>query len=464
MPAEDYDDAIDLRELARRLWRGMPQSLGLAALGLAIAGLIYVAAGPQLLTSTSTRVVFSFPGYERGEYPDRSKFQSDDLRSPEIVSEALKRQGLATTEEFQSRVRAALTIEGIIPTNLIKERDRLRAAGQTPPRYVPDEYTVTLSLPRKFPLAARQRELLLNEIVSVYMEKFHLTYAAIPLGFGGEMESLSGADYSDYELVLNQESQNITAYLQAMAEEVKGFRSPRTNLSFSDLLKQNQLFTQLRLNETLGLIRQFGLSRDRRLALLKMDYHLRSLSERENSALEEERHIQSLLSQAQERAQSYVLGVKSQAVQQRPDSPVIDQGLVDSLLANDAYNFLVRQALEAGLKTRRIQAEKAVLQERRNRMEEFIQASVEEKAEVMTQLDKSLAELKASYAALIENIRLTHEDYQRQRFGDALRISMQARTESFYLSLAKAGIVGLALGGALGVGLSLLGVYVGRRV
>ena len=461
-PQSDLDDSIDFGELLRRLRNGLPQTLGLAALGLAIAASAYFASGPFQTVTTSSRVAFSFAGFEKGEYPDKSKFQPDDLRSPEIITEALKREGLDATESVQSKVRAALSIEAIIPDSVIKERDKLRAAGQTPRIYVPDEYTLTLSLPRTFSLNARQRELLLNEIVRVYQEKFIRTYVALPLATGKAFESLVDADYFDYDLVLSRESQSINTFLTQMVANSRAFRSSRTNLSFSDLLKQSQLFSQIRLNEVLGLIRQNGLSKDRGLALVKMDYYLKTLSDNENKAVEEEKVVQSLLKQARERDQNYALGVKSQAGQQRSDALVVDQGLVDSLLVNDAYNFLVRKSLEASLMTRGIQSDKAILQERRNSMEAFIKGDMSSRTTSMTQFQQSLDALKRVYTNLMTDIRLTYEDYQRQQYGDAVRVSMQTRTESFYRGLAMAGIAGLGVGAAFGLGLTLLGVF-GRR-
>lgn len=456
----DEDDSIDFAELFNRLKRGLPLIAGLAALGLAVAATAYFASGRFQIVTTSARVVFSFPGFERGEYPDKSKFSPDDLRSPEIVAEALKRMGLDTTDESQSRVRAALSIEGIIPDSIVKERDRLRASGQTPRFYSPDEYSLTLSLPRTFPMTTRQRELLLGTIISIYQEKFTRTYVNLPLNFGKAFEALSDADYFDYELVLNQESQNITTFLTEASTTARAFRSPRSNLSFADLLKETQLFTQIRLNETLGLIRQNGLSKDRQVALMKMDYYLKTLSDEENKAAEEEKVIQALLTQSQERMQNYVLGVKSQATQQRSDSIVVDQGLVDSLLANDANNFLVRKALDASLRTRDIQSRKRVLQEQRDNMENFIKSDFAQKADTLDQFQKSLDRLKNTYERLIHEIRITYEDYQHQQYGDAVRLSAQAHTDSFYRSLAMAAIAGFGIGAAMGVGLSLLkGAY-----
>ena len=369
-----------------------------------------------------------------------------------------------------------MTVEAIIPDSIIKERDKLRAAGQTPRLYVPDEYTLTLTLPRKFPMSPREREVLLSEIVTVFQENFTRTYVAMPLNFGKAFESLLDADYSDYELVLHQEAKNINLLLAGLTGQApetgddksqlgtmsRSFRSPRTQLTFSDLLKQTQLFMQIRLNETLGLIRQHGISQDRSLALLKMDFHIKSLIDDENKAIEEEKVVQALLKQTQERAQNYVLGVKSQNGPQRADATVVDQGLLDSLLANDAYNFLIRKSLASSLATRSIQAEKIIMLDQKARLATFTTENLEERIATIAQFNKSLDALKKVYNRLINDIQLTYTDYQKQQFGDAVRISMQTKTQSFYRSLALAGIAGLGIGGALGLGLSLLGLGGGR--
>ncbi len=463
------DDSIDFGELFGRLKRGLPMILGLATLGLALTAGGYYVGGQYLSVSTNTRVVFSFTGFEKGEYPDKSKFSPDDLRAPKNIAEALKRKGLATSEDTQAQVRAALSIEAIIPDSIIKERDKLRASGQTPRLYVPDEYTLTLTLPRKFSMSPREREVLLSEIVTVYQENFTRTYVALPLNFGKAFESLLDVDYSDYGFVLRGEAKNINKLLSFLTGEAqktgdnqsqlgtmsRSFRSPRTQLSFSDLLKASEVFQQIRLNETLGLIRRFGISKDRSLALLKMEYHIKSLIDDENKAIEQEKVVQALLKQTQEGAQKYVLGVKSQNGPQRADATVVDQGLLDSLLANDAYNFLIRKSLEASLATRSIQAEKIVMLDQRT----YLQAFTEEVSEQRSaQLNKSLEALKKAYDRLIIDIELTYSDYQKQQLGDAVRISMQTKTKSFYLSLAMAGISGLGIGGALGLGLALLGL------
>ncbi len=458
------DDVLDFADLFRRLLRGIPQTLGLALLGLAAGALISLALSRSLPVSTSARMVFSFTGIEKGQYPDKSKFQSDDLRAPGLIAEALSRQKLDSSEEFQSRIRGALTIEGLIPPNVVRERDRLRTNGQALPPYLPDEFLVTLTLPRQFNLTARQRNQLIDDIVSAYREKFLRTYGRLPVGFGNAFDALKGADYFEYELVLNAEIQQVISYIKDELDNARSFRSQTTNLSFGDLLDKASLFAQIRLNETLGLIRQNGISNNRALALVKMDYYLQTLEDQEAKALEEEKVVQGLLAKAQERSEGYVLGVKSQAVQNRPETPILDQGLIDSLLANDAYGFLVRQALNTGLNVKKIQAEKAMLVERRKIIQGFSDGPAASNAAAIADVEKSLARLKLAYSELIADIRKTSEDFERQRFADAVVLSMQARTEGIYRAPMVAAAVGGLLGFLTGAGLSLMGIFVARKV
>lgn len=452
------DDEIDFGELFARLRRGLPLITALALIGLAVAALVFVSSGAFLNTSTTIRVVFSFPGFEKGEYPDGSKFTPDDLRSPEIVAAALKRKSVIATDEIQGKIRAALSVVGLIPDSIVKERDRQRAAGLTPRTYIPDEYSISLSLPRASVLNTRQRKELLTEIVSLYREKFIRTYITLPLSMGKAFESLSDADYFDYDIVLFRESENISTFLTNMADKARAFRSPRTGLTFNDLLQRSQIFSQIRLNEVLGLIRRDGLSKNRVLSLVKMDYYIKNLSDDEKRAIQEEEVVQKLLQQTQERNQNYTLGLKTQTGNQRSDSLIVDQGLVDSLLANDSYNFLVREALESSLKTRRIQSDKAIMEERREVMLSFIESDKADKSNVFSQFEESLVSVSTSYENLISSMRDTYEDYQKQEFGDAIRISMQTKTENFYLQMAIAGFAGLGIGCSLGMGLSLFGL------
>jgi hypothetical protein len=460
-PDSDAEKGIELRDVFARLARGRAPTLSLAALGLVIAAIIYFVASPFIPDTTSMRVAFAFDGYAQGRYPDHSKFEPDDIRAPDVILEALKRQGLSTDEELQSEIRAAVSVEGIIPTNVTKAFDRLRAAGQTVPAYLPDEYLVTLTLPRRLHLDTQQRKALLNGIVVEYRRKFQRTYSAVPMAFGNAFETLHNADYFEYELTLYAEIQNLTDYLNRQVDLAKTFRSSTTNMSFSDLVKQTELFAQIRLNETLGLIRQYGLSHNRSVAMMKMNYYMRTLQEEEQKALSDQKVVLDLLAKAQERSQNVVMGIKSRVAEQRPETTVLDQGLVDSLLANDAYNFLVHKALDAGLEVTGVQAKIAELSERRKNMEAFLNNENVDQSKVVAQVDKSLEGLETAYNELISNVRKTYADFARQQFADAIRVTMPPKAYK-YLALAISSGIGAFLGLVLGMGLSLQEIYIGE--
>jgi hypothetical protein len=454
-PMTEEAEMIDLRDILMRLGRGLGQIIGLALLGLVITLVASFIKSPARTVSTSTRIAFSFPGFEKGEYPDHSKFQPDDLRAPGIIAEALKRLGLNSA---QSQIRGGLTIEGIIPADIIKERDRLRAAGQTVHNYIPDEYSVTLTLPREYPLSNEQRESLLTEIVSVYRENFGRTYTSVPAAFGSAFDALHNADFPEYEQIFNSEIGDITNYLAQQLDQGKSFRSPTTNLSFQELMGETQLFFQTKLNEVFALIYQGGLSRDRAIAMAKMTFSLRNLDDEERHSIENEKVIHDLLAQTQAQAQNYVLGIKSQATNQQPSAtPTLDEGLIDSLLANDAYNFLVRRALDAGLQVKNVQAAKARLIEQLEAMK-----STKENPEDAVQVEKLLAGLKPAYEELITDIRKTQADFARQEFANAISISDAISTsDGISRKLVVVGVAGCFLGLAAGAGLSLLGIYFG---
>lgn len=466
------DDSIDFAELFNRLKRGLLLTLGLALLGLAAGIVISLVATTKQPAVSILRVSFGFPGFERGTYPNGTKFQADDIRAPDVVNKAIKQLGIqGLAPDLSSRIRGAIGVSGFVPAGIVKERDKLRAAGQNLPPYFPDEYEISLSLPWDYVLSVRQRELLLAEIVNAYLEKFRRTYVELPPEFGDAFASLKNADFVEYELILTKEMQSLRSYLEqrldtdadtggqrketaAQTRASKQFRSPTNNLSFHDLLKQTELFTQIRLNDVLSQIYIYGLSKDRSYTLVKMNYYMRTLEDQEQRLKEEEAVVTTLLGKTQDRAQNYVLATKTQAPQST--QPMLDQGFIDTLLANDAYNFLIRRALDAGLAVKHVQADMARLMERRQRMESFAKGESKDPALAIASTEKALVDLETNYQDLLSKVRVVLDDYARQEYADAVRISMQAKTGSLLMSLLLGAIIGSVTGLALGLGLSLL--------
>jgi hypothetical protein len=415
------------------------------------------------------------PGLERNLYPDGSKFQPDDIRSPNFIKSALHELNVNLNPADQSLLRAAVTIEAVVPPEVVKDRDRLRALGHPVPIFTPDEYWITLSLPRSFPLNSRERELLLNKLAAACRENFQRTYSALPESFGNAFKMLERADFFEYELVLREEIQNVEEFLQNLLNAYDGetakqrkaapmistsartFRSPSTQYSFSDLVMQTRLFVQVQLNEALSILFSTKFTANRALTLSKMDFLIDSLANEARRAGEADKITGDLLARSQARSQDYVLAIKADA--QRPANTVIDQNVLDALLANDSYNFLVRRALESGLKAKHAEQQLRELQEQRKQLESDNTNAPQDATSKYLQTE-AIERLRGNYDRLISNIKNTYYDFTSQQFADAVRLTMQARTSSGVMQIAINTATGFAIGTAIGIGFSLLGLYV----
>jgi hypothetical protein len=453
------DDIIDIGDILSRLTKGWRQVVGFSLVGLVIASMIAAAACFLQKSTTSARVSFT-------PASPTVKFQPDDLRAPAIVADAMQRLGLDGSGDTQSKIRSAISVEAIIPASVTKLQDRQRLAGQTPPPYTPDEYTITLALPRSFPLSRSQRERLVVELVNVAREHFRRTNGTTSVAFGAAFETARGADFPEYDIIFNAEFSSLAHYLAEQEKVAPSFRSPSTNLTFSDLQQQTNLIEEIELNEVLGVIFEGRITRTPDTTRLKIGYYLKRLELEEKRALEAERVVRNLLVQATRQTEGYVLGAKSSTPPTTADrAPALDQGLIDSLLANDSYNFLVKKALNAGLVVKQVQADKARLERIRNNLLPSARADTTPttQKQATEALERSLEKLKGSYEQLVMNVRRVQSDFDEQSFGHAIRLSSQVRTPSILKALEIGALLGVLLGGSLAAGLSLLGIYVGRN-
>ena len=354
------------------------------------------------------------------------------MKSPPIVAEAIRRKGLDQSGDFQRKISAAFDIEPVVPSALA--RARALTAGQTPPTYIPDEYVVSLSLPRNSPPSIEERGLLLNEIVSVYQEQAQRIQASIPLPVGNLVEVLAHTDADDYGEVINAEVQSLTACLSQLNAEAPVFRSQKTNLSFSDLLRECQIFGQTYVSKTLKLIRLANAAATSRTALSKMDNDLQALADQEREAIEEQKTFREFLDEAE-------ANIKG------PDA---------------TYDFAFRKALDAGIRVNGLQSDEARILGQRKRIEAAVSSDSRTEFTQKREVDLSLQPLETAYQKMVIDIRNTYADYARGRIIDAVHIESMATSSGVLWPLVTAGIVGLSLGLAGGIGMSLLRIYVGE--
>jgi hypothetical protein len=458
--ARDPDNAeFDLRLVFSRFLRDLPLTFGLALLFAVIALTVTWLTAPTFQMETRMRVAFSFPGSERGEYPDGSKFLPDDLKAPDSMDEAMKSSNLPDDSKLQSLLRGSISTEGLIPQNITKERERLRSLGQVVPPYIPDEYEISLMLPRSAPISSRQREIFLINLSNAFRNRFRRLYSETPIQFGAVFTTLRDIDYYEYEIALNQEVQNLTAFIAGVQEKAKGFRSPSTDLTFSDLSSDIQLFSQVTLTDTLASINSMALTTNRTDALRKIHYYIARLDDDERRLTNEEKVVNDLLERAQNRGQSYVLSAKAQT---ESNSPIISQNILDTLVASDAYNFLIRKSLDAGIRVQDVHARKEKALNMEKELQDFSEKTQAERAALTGNVNTGLSGLEVKYTHLVNNIKLTYQDYTHQQFADAVRVTMQPESNSIVHALVLPTVIAFFVGLFSGISFSLLSVQVSR--
>jgi hypothetical protein len=214
-------------------------------------------------------------------------------------------------------------------------------------------------------------------------------------------------------------------------------------------------FSAIRQDRVLGLIQSVGLSRNRESALIKMDFRLRLLSNEEALARQQEALVRELLDKIATRDASYVLAGKSALDESR--SPILNKEVLDSLIKNDVYGFLVKKTIDAGQRTREIASQRSELEERRKRMETFSRQDYKVRDDLVGEVDKALSALRKDYDQLVALVRDTDADFVRSSLTDAVRVSFGPSTGSS----TRSGLIIIggwgACGVLLGLGLSMVG-------
>gem|GEM_PF-3620963 len=137
--------------------------------------------------------------------------------------------------------------------------------------------------------------------------------------------------------------------------------------------------------------------------------------------------------------------------------------MVEALIVNDAKNFLVREAMDAGLRVAEAQNDKLKIEEMRDSLRKFIEANQSAQAAVLAQVEGAIANLEHNYLQLIDSIRKSQADFAQEHFGEAIRISRAPSTTNKLRPLILYGFFGAFLGFSLGCGLSLLGCELFKR-
>jgi len=452
-PQELPDDEISLWDIYTRIKRRFALILGLTCVGLGLGIITGIVVVNARSVPVSVRVQLAFPGMEKLTYPNGQKFDANDLIAPDVLLAACKK--LDMTPDY--KLLNSIMVSPIISEEAIKGRDKRLKAGEDAPPITTSEYQISINLPRYATPDPSQRVLLLNQIVAAYQEKFTRNNVLLGQNYGKVFE---GADFSDflvYEIMLNSEIQTLVDFISAQKTLFPNFRSPRTGLTFSEILKVVEIFQQTRVYNMLGKVWNSAFSKQKEESIMKLNYSIKRMQEQEKLRQDEVAVIQNLLGKSEERDKNYVFAKRVAEKSSEKDlQSSFDQQIVDALIAADTMNLLTRKALEAGLALTDTQNRLRQLEDRKKMLEAPTAPNAGAPALSDVQLVEMQKNLQEAYKSILTQVQVCLEDFANQYYANAIRITVPSKAKSIYLQILIAGIIGAGACGSIGAGLSIL--------
>ena len=304
-------------------------------------------------------LALSFRGVERGEYPSGKKLDIADFRAPTILSGALADAGIPNPRLDAQKLSARLTIEPVIPADVLARWKKQDRDGVKREEFVPT--TFRIKLPAK-ELSNEESLRLFDAILKRYRERVKFEQKAA-LRFLGDW-SASGYtdlapvyDYWEIPYLLEQNVELMDGYLRQWAAESQEFKDPKLGFGFRDLQKDLAVWRAVRLEALKAMTVKNQLVRDRDTALATAKYRMEDLGIEIRQSSEETAEALKLLEAAQKPQSMLATPVRG-----KEGIPVVDASVFDRLIKSDYIAPLVTRISDLQTATKRLEARKARLE------------------------------------------------------------------------------------------------------
>jgi hypothetical protein len=325
-------------------------SLGLGLIGF----LLWFLLGRQVVGG---RIILTFEGIERGEYPSGKTFSVEDLRGAEILHAAANDAGLPRDIDL-NRLSANIEIIPIIPAEVLARWRKQDRDGQRREEFVPNQFEMRI---RTEPALSGKGIRLFDAIVKRYRARVKFDEKAA-LRF---LSDISAANYDDlvkiydyWEIpyVLDQNVDLLRRYLTQLIKESRDYKDPHSNYSFRSLATELDVWSAIRLEALKALTSKGRLVRDKDVALLTMQYRIESYDIQVRQTAQEAADALRLVEAVQK---PQTLAVTQSAGTN--SIPIVDNAVIDRLMRSD-YLAAGSAHFDLQERTMKLQAEKARLE------------------------------------------------------------------------------------------------------
>lgn len=271
---------ISLRDILEIFIKGKLIIVIFIIIGILLSSGGYFILAPNK-ASVNMMISFNFDGIEKGLDPYGNNFDISKMKSPNVLSNVVESLELSKYDISADDLRVNLELTPIIPGDVtekiksLEEAKKLNIQDIQDYTYYPNRYTITLYIPKSFPISETKAREVLDELFKQYQEYFFYSYSDRSV----LANALGPIDYNEYDYpemseVINNQITIIQNYLRTKNKEIgaSDFRSKKTGFAFADIIDSIAVLEKVDVQRIDSIIASYNLTKNKD-TLIKLYEH-----------------------------------------------------------------------------------------------------------------------------------------------------------------------------------------------
>lgn len=396
---------------------------------IVVAAIVFVAVFGSTTLKTMHRkpvitalVSFTHEGIEEGLDPNGMDFNKDTIKNPVVIEKALTSLNLPLDE--LDDIRNNIDIEGLVPADAMNKiltyknvyenanSNNLQAAqSMLDVPIFPTQFKITFNY-AKTTLNRKTAVQVLNTMLEQYKDYFFDMYGYNEsLGSSVTALDISSYDYTEAIEVLKTSLDTLSKYVKQLStDDITRFRSSVTGYTFDDLYEAVETVKSIDLDKVSSYINVNNLTKDKNASIAYYEYRINELSRTQTSTEEQLTSVKDSI-KAYEKDQIIIFGNGT------------DNTDTQSTQNSEQYDMMIQQKLDL---TNTLATTKQNINYYKERLA-ALKKSTANAPDKIEQIDKQLDDVNKKISDLIENIKLTADDYyENVTFQNAYTILVPA--------------------------------------
>jgi len=360
-----YEDEIELMDYILVVWK-RKWIVIIVTMLFFLVGAVYTLLHNLFIAETKyiteTVVQLNFQGIEKHINPDGSQFEKEQLITPQILSVTATSFPELNNNSNLMALRGMIDINSITPPEVLK-KIKIARAEKGIYTFFPNTFSIVLTATDDI-FSEKERNQIIYAILSNYKTEFVRKYGEEPLLLTNFPKDF--LIINDHPAIARMLKEKINGNINWVNSKIKSagfFRSKETGFSFHDIkFEANMIKDNIVQLEKIILAFNLTKSREKLVELLTANIQdIEKLKQKKSARASLARELLGELKAPR------AYNISSQTNLQRETSqPAVtfDQSFIEGLIKNNAYLFLMKEAMETGTVASNLAIDKEFLEKR----------------------------------------------------------------------------------------------------